>query len=376
MRFPLPPFRPEARRARYSGLPHHFYASSSQPLPLRELERLQDDEVTGLFDHLELGYARTGGHPKLLTEIARHYGAPITEECVLTFPGAQAGIFSTLISLLDENDHAVVVSPCYPSLENVPAALCETTRVRLRYERQWRLDLDEIRDNLRPNTRVIILNSPNAPTGSLIRARTQAQLVEIARERGAWIFSDEVYRLLELDVADRLPPVATLYEKGISLGVMSKPFGLGGLQIGWIACQRREILEATAQLQQYMAVCNAAPSELHAITAFRNAETIISRQRRICLDNMVLLDRFFEEYANLFEWVRPRSGCVGFPRLKSEVSVDDFAQQLADGPGVLVMPASVYDFAGNFFRIGFAHTTMPRSLERFEEFVDANRKSW
>jgi aspartate/methionine/tyrosine aminotransferase len=91
---------------------------------------------------------------------------------------------------------------------------------------------------------------------------------------------------------------------------------------------------------------------------------------------MLLLDEFFEHYAELFEWVRPKGGCVGFPLLKSDLPVEEFAQQLVDGPGVLIMPASVFDFAGNFFRIGFSRTTMPRSLERFKEFVDANRKSW
>lgn len=375
MKLPLPPFLPELRLAKYEKLPHLFYASSAEPYALRELESLQDDEVCEQLDRLELGYAPTGGHPMLLAEIASHYGAPIAAENVQTFPGAQTGIFSTLSSLLDKDDHAVVVSPCYPSLENLPAAICEASRVQLRYERQWEIDLDEIKAAFRANTKVLILNSPNAPTGSLISAETQEQLVELARERGVWIFSDEVYRMLELDSAHRLPPIATIYEKGISLGVMSKPFGLGGLQIGWIACQNREILEATAQLKNYMAVCNSAVAEFHAVTALRNKAAIISSRRQICLCNMALLDDFFEKYADLFEWVRPKSGCVGFPKLKSELSVEEFAQQLADGPGILVMPASVFDFPGNFFRIGFGRSTMPRSLERFTEWVDTHRHS-
>jgi len=376
MKLPLPPFRPEIRLARYEKLPHLFYASSAQPMSLRELEALQDDEVTELLANLELGYAPTGGHPMLLAEIAKHYGAPITDRSILTFPGAQTAIFNALVTLLGPEDHALVIGPCYPSLENVPAAICETDQVQLCYERQWRIDLDEIRDALRPNTKVIILNSPNAPTGSLISATDQDQLVEMARERGAWIFSDEVYRLLELDEADRLRPIATLYEKGLSLGVMSKPFGLGGLLIGWVACQDRAFLDEMAQLKNYMAVCNAAVSELQAVAALRSKKTIVERRRQICQENMVLLDEFFEVYGDLFEWVRPKSGCVGFPLLKSKHSVEDFAQQLVDGPGVLVMPASVFDFPGNFFRIGFGRTTMPRSLERFREFVDTTRGSW
>ena len=376
MRFPLPPFLPEVRLERYGGLPHLFYASSAQPLPLRELESLHDEEVAGLLRELELGYAPTGGHPRLLDEIARYYGPPIGEGNVLTFPGAQTAIFATLVTLLGPDDHVVVVSPCYPSLENVPAAICETARVELRYDRRWRLDLDEIEDALRPGTKAIILNAPNSPTGSLIGAEAQARLIELAGERGAWILSDEVYRLLELDVADRLPPIATLYDRGLSLGVMSKPFGLGGLQIGWIACQSREILDAVGRLKHYMAVSNAAVSELHAVTALRNAEAIVSRRRRICRENLALLDGFFARYAELFEWVRPKSGCVGFPLLRSRLPVEELAQRLAEGPGVLIHPASVFGFPGNFFRIGFGRTTMPRSLERFQEFVDADRKAW
>ena len=125
-----------------------------------------------------------------------------------------------------------------------------------------------------------------------------------------------------------------------------------------------------------MAVSNSAVSELLAVTALRNKEAIVSPRRRICQSNMVLLDQFFREYADLFEWVRPKSGCVGFPLLKSNLPVEDFAQQLADGPGVLIMPSSVFGFEGNFFRIGFSRTTMPQSLDRFKEFVDTHRKSW
>ena len=110
-------------------------------------------------------------------------------------------------------------------------------------------------------------------------------------------------------------------------------------------------------------------SELQAVTALRNQEAIVARRREICLSNLALLDEFFEEFADLFAWVRPVSGCVGFPQLQGGLSVEDFAQRLVDGPQILVMPASVFGCAGNFFRIGFGRTTMPRSLERFTEFV-------
>ena len=117
-------------------------------------------------------------------------------------------------------------------------------------------------------------------------------------------------------------------------------------------------------------------AEIHAIVALRFGGRIVSRQHEILLSNIPLLDRFFEDYGTWFEWIRPKSGCVGFVKFEGRPSVDDLAQQLIEQSGVFVMPASAFEFSGEFFRIGFGRTTMPESLERFMGFVENNKSDW
>jgi len=376
MKFPLPPFGPEVCLTKYGKSPYLFYASSAEPMTSKELKALEDESIADMWENLVLGYAPTNGHPLLIAEIASLYGSSIGSENVLCFPGAQTAIFALLASLLEEKDHCVIVCPCYPSLENIPAAICKTTRVYLKLENRWELDLNEIKDAITPNTKVIVLNSPNNPTGSLISEKTQIELVEIARKNGIWIFSDEVYRLLELDLKHRLTPMADLYEKGISLGVMSKAYGLGGLSIGWLVSRNKEVLKKCSNLRHYLSVSNAAGAEIQAIVALRSGDKITSIRRKIILDNMQILDSFFKEYEKWFEWVRPKSGCVAFVKFKGSISVDNLAQELIDQSGVLVMPASALNFPGNFFRIGFGRKNMPASLEKLVDFTNRNSKNW
>ena len=101
------------------------------------------------------------------------------------------------------------------------------------------LDLDLLRAALRPNTKLISINFPNNPTGKILPRASFDALVEICRSRGIWLFSDEVYRLIERDPALRLPQAADVYERGISLNVMSKAYGLAGLRINHLQVYRR-----------------------------------------------------------------------------------------------------------------------------------------
>jgi len=377
MKFPLPNFGPEVCLEKHHNLRYQFYASSSEPMTLKELKSLEDDSIAPMFQELVLSYAESNGGPLLLKEIAKIYGDSIVEENILCFPGAQTGIFTVLTSLLSSKDHCVLISPCYPSLENIPAAICETTKVMLKYADKWQLDLNAIAAAIRPNTKLIVLNSPNNPTGSLISQQAQQELVELARKHGIWIFSDEVYRLLEFDLKDRLAPIAEIYEKGISLGVMSKAYGLGGLCIGWVACQNKEILKKSSDLKHYFAVSNSAVSEIHAIVALRSSEIIVNQRREIILENMQLLDRFFANYHDWFEWIRPNAGCVGFVKFKSsKLSVTELLTQLVEQSEIFVMPASAFDFPEEFFRIGFGRRLMSKSLDQFQSFVDQHKENW
>jgi aspartate/methionine/tyrosine aminotransferase len=244
------------------------------------------------------------------------------------------------------------------------------TSVALDQVKHWKLGLEEVKQAFRPETKLIILNYPHNPTGTLLDKEVMEGIVELARKNGAYIFCDEVYRYMEVDETLRLPSIADAYEKGIALNVMTKSFGLAGLRIGWLACKEASFLSRAGSYKLYTSICNSAPSEILALIALRAKESILSRNRAIMLDNLRILHAFMERHQRQLSWVPPQSGTIAAIKLLLPVPVEKFAEDLVAERGVLIMPGSVFDLSGNIFRIGFGKKNMAPILSIFEEFLD------
>lgn len=367
---PIADFRLERYFARWEfAAPHLLCASDVEGLPLAELLSLADDETRALWDGLRLGYTEAAGHPLLRAEIASLYGGVSPDE-VLVFAGAEEAIYVFMRTVLGPGDRVVVTWPGYQSLYEVArAAGAEVDLLPLDRENGWALDLDLLRSTLAPTTRAVVLNFPHNPTGALPDLATSRGAVEIAREAGVLLFSDEVYRFLEHDPADRLPAAVDEYERGLSLGVMSKSFALAGLRIGWLATHDHDLLRRLASYKDYTSICSSAPSEVLALIALRARGAVLERSRRIIAGNLALLDPFFREWEGVLEWVRPRAGSTAFPRVVPEVEIDRFAAELMEREGVLILPGTLLDHPGGHFRIGFGRTDFPAGLERFGRFL-------
>jgi len=346
---------------------HLLCASDVQGYPMGELLALADDETRALWDGLELGYTESSGHPLLRREIASLYQTIEPDE-ILTFAGAEEAIFCLMNVLLGPGDHAVVTWPGYQSLYEVArAAGAEVTLHELHEANGWALDLDLLRRQVTPATRLIVVNAPHNPTGMLPDRATFDGLVAIAADSGARLFVDEVYRGLEFDEADRLPAGADALPMGISLGVMSKAYALAGLRIGWLATHDRALLARFAGFKDYTTICSSAPAEILSIVALRARDRVLGRSRAIIAANLERVDAFLDEWPDRFAWVRPRAGSIGFPRLTVPgVSIDDWAADLVETEGVLLLPGSQLGHPGNHFRIGFGRTDLPEALDRLE----------
>ena len=183
-------------------------------------------------------------------------------------------------------------------------------------------------------------------------------MIQLSKVRGAFIFCDEVYRYLEIDETKRLPSIADVYEKGIALNGMTKAFGLGGLRIGWVAVQDCDFLKRVGSYKLYTSACNSAPSEILALIALRAKEKMIKRNRAIMLDNLQVLDSFMRRQKGILSWIPPQSGPMALIKLLLPVSMETFVQELREKQGVLIMPGSVFDLSGPFFRIGFGKRDM------------------
>ncbi len=364
-------FKLEEYLARYEfSAKYLLCCSDAESFAMPEIIGMADEQERDLWNNLRLGYTEAPGLPLLRATVAHELYNGLDAENILMFAGAEEGIFCALNAIIEEDDHVIVLTPCYQSLLEIPKSKgADITEIQAKEENDWRIDLRAIYDAIKPNTKCIIINFPHNPTGQVIEQDELQALIEICESNGIWLFSDEVYRLLGSPNKPWAIPAACLYEKGISLGVMSKAFGMAGLRIGWIACQDKAILKKIEQMKHYTSICNSAPSEVLTLIALRNKDAILERNNKIVADNLRLLDQFFIEYRHLFEWVRPQGGCVGFVKYKGIGSIESFCEKLVNTQNVLLMPASIYDYASNHFRIGFGRKNMPQCLDQLKEFL-------
>jgi aspartate/methionine/tyrosine aminotransferase len=365
----LNPFKLERYFAQYEfAVEYLLCGSDCESRSIAELLSLEPGAEERFQTHW-LGYTESNGAPGLREQIARIY-TTIAPAQVLVHSGAEEAIFLFMQALLNPGDHVIVHWPCYQSLFEVARGLgCEVSLWKARAEQGWSLDLAELERELRPNTRAIVINTPHNPTGFLMKSEDYSHLVQIADDHGVVLFSDEVYRELEYDPSDRLPAGCDLSERAVSLGVMSKTYGLAGLRIGWIATRNAEIYERMASLKDYTTICSSAPSEFLAELALRHRQKLAERSLQIIRTNLELLDEFFAHRADRFTWQRPSAGPIAFPELL-DGDAADFCDRLVKQAGVLLLPGTAYDYPGNHFRIGFGRQNMPMALERLEWFLD------
>lgn len=371
----LPDFRLETHFSRWEfSARHHMTASDSQTTSMRDLLALADDDDRASWDNITLGYTETYGAPALRAAIAATYEG-LTAADILCFAGAEEGLYCAMLALLGPDDHAIVTVPNYQSMETLPVTIAgAVTGVPLRPENNWRLDIADVRAALKPNTKLICVNFPNNPTGAIADQETFAALARLCAERGIHLFSDEVYRGLERDASLRLPQAAELFERGISLNVMSKAYGLPGLRIGWIACRDHALLERMEKMKHYLSICNSRPSEVLATIALKGRAVILDRNRALVAANLEKLGAFFAEFPDLYEWRAPDGGCVGFARYLGADGVENHCRGLVEEAGVLLLPSSLFvsdllPVATDRFRVGFGRKDIEIGLAAWRRHI-------
>jgi hypothetical protein len=373
----LPDFRLETYLGKWEfTCRYHMTASDMQTLTLKELLAMAGPDAHERFENLPLHYIETVGTPALRGAVAATY-ANVAPGEILAFAGAEEGIFCAMHALLEKDDHAIVITPNYQSSEELPRSLCATSGVALDPHNDWALDLDLVNRAITSRTKLIAINFPHNPTGKVIDRGTFDGLVALCRRHGIWLFSDEVYRGLERDSAIRLPAVIDAYERGLSLGVMSKAYGLPGLRVGWIASRDRDLLHRMERVKHYLSICNAGPSEHLAVIALGAADRIIVRNRALIVRNLVAMDAFFAEFPQLFEWRHPDGGCIAFPRYLGTEGVETFCRRLVEEAGVVLLPASLYRSSltptpEQHFRVGFGRDHVPEGLAAMRAYLRAN----
>ncbi len=365
----LAPFKLERYFEKYEFVaPYLLSCSDCEPLSMVELLSWGDPLVLDLWETLNLGYTETRGHPLLRREIAGLYPGVEENQVMVCAPGE--GIFLVMNSLLREGDHVITMFPAYQSLYEVASGLgCRVEKWQAAGGDSWVFNPQDLETLINKDTRLIILNLPHNPTGAMLSREEFKKILTIAKERGIFVFCDEMYRYLELDEGIRLPSAVEVYDDAVSLCGLSKSFGLPGLRIGWLVTKNRTILDRLASFKDYTTICSSAPSEILAIGALRSRQRIIERNMGIIRGNIALLRKFLDKYSDILSWIPPQAGSLALCRLHAAMGTPEFCEAALEKQGVLLVPGQLMDVGGNFLRIGFGRKNMPEALARLEVYV-------
>jgi len=366
----IPDFELERYFARHEfSTPYQLGCSDCETFSVGEILALEDGAADPLME-LRLHYTAPQGHQSLREAIAGRY-EHIEPDQILVHTGAEEAIFNFMYVALNPGDHVIVHWPCYQSLFQVAADIgCQVDRWEALAANGWRLDLEDLVKRLRPETRVVVINSPHNPTGWLMPASTGQALLELSQQYGFIIFSDEVYRFLEYNPAARPPAFCDISPQAVSLGVMSKSYGLPGLRVGWIATRNHRVYQKMAAFKDYTTICNSAPAEYLATIALRHSEKLIGRNLNLIRENLAKLDAFFGRHPDILSWRPPQAGPIAFPSLTGDRSAENFCLDLLEKAGVLILPGMVYgnEYQGHV-RIGFGRKNLPDCLDRWAKYL-------
>jgi aspartate/methionine/tyrosine aminotransferase len=342
-------------------------SSDCESLSVADLLVLEPDAEERLH-RLQLGYTQVPGSHELRVAVASRYER-VEAADILALAAAEEGIFLVYHALIRPGDHVVVEAPCYGAAVEIARSTGATVSLwQRRHAEDWSHNLDELERLLRPDTKLVYINTPHNPTGTQMARATFEHIVELARERSIILFCDEVYQGLEHDPADRLPAACDLYQHAISLNTVSKAYGLPGLRIGWLASRDPTLLKRIREMKLYTTICSSAPSELLVALALRHGDHLVEHSRQLILANLPTVDAFFRRHCDLFDWVRPTAGPIGFPRITGDLHIQTWCEETATRANVLLLPGSVYE-EPRHIRIDFGRANLPTAIDRLDKYL-------
>ena len=365
------PFRLEKYFAEYEfTISKQLSCSDCETLPLSRILNLLDNEEKNDFLNMNLGYTESNGSTALREEIASLYQNFSADEIFVAAP--EECIYLTLNSLLDKGDRVMFLNPIYQSFESIPYSLgCENLKWNLENrEGHWNLDINVLEDEAKKGLKALFINFPHNPTGFLPSQDEFKQIVETAEKYNIFIFSDEMYWLLEHNYREPLSACCTVYENSVSLFGLSKSFGLPGLRIGWIATRRKDLYEKIAAMKHYTTICNSAPSEEVARIALRHREYLITRSSDIVRSNLGYAEGVFNDIRDIVQWNEPSGGSVAFPCFRNNISASDAADKLIKDHDLLMLPGNLFGFDDSYFRLGLGRKDFNDSLYTFKKFAE------
>ena len=343
-----------------------------QTLSLDELFELSLENKEAFFNNLckqKLGYGYISGMPDFKKGVAKLY-TTITPDDIIPTIGAAGANHLLFYSIIEPSDRVISVIPTYQQLYSIPQSFgADVQYLHLTPENNFLPDLQELKSLVNKNTKLICINNPNNPSGSLICEEMLLEIIDIAKSVGAYILSDEVYRGLNQS-DEYTPSVADLYDRGISVCSMSKIFSLAGLRLGWIATKDKQIMNSCIHHREYNMISCSLLDENIAALALKHYDKIIERNRVAIKKCLAILDEWVNNEKHI-SYIKPQAGTTAMLYYNFDMSSKDLCDKLAKEKGVFLTPGVCFE-TEHCFRVGYCKSpeVLKQGLEKISEFIN------
>ena len=334
-----------------------------------EMAGLDVEEYMMELADTRLTYSHIGGSPELLNGIASLYSDVIKPEHIIPMHGAIGANYHILMTLINPSDNMISVMPTYQQHYSIPESIGAEVRIlNLNLENHFLPDIDKLKELVDENTRVITMNSPNNPSGSLIPKDVMEQVIEVAKSVDAYVLCDEVYHGISED-GSYMYSVADLYEKGISVGSMSKSWSMAGVRLGWIVTRDMDLIHRCHERRDYDTISCAVIDDKLAALALANKDKIIERNREILNTNRKILDDWVNATPEVY-YQKPVAGTTALVYYKKNMPSRELCDRLIKETGVLFTPGECFEMEGAV-RIGYAFDSkvLQKGLDLFADFL-------
>jgi aspartate/methionine/tyrosine aminotransferase len=334
----------------YSTIRYNLAESSVRDRTLQELNLDLSNIVLAYGEHKGIMPLRT-----LITE-GSHI---ITPKDVLVTTGAAMALFVISTTLLSPKDHIIVIRPNYATNLETPRAIgCEMSIVDLDFDAKYDLNTEGVLSQIKPNTKLISLTNPHNPTGKIFPKEILENIIKVANAKGIYVVMDETYRDLNFQTP-LLPYYAELSPNVISVGSMSKSFGIPGIRIGWLICRDTVLMTTLLAAKEQMILGNAVIDEEIAYQVLNKKQEIMAKEHADSRLKFAYMKQWMHTQKHL-EWVEPQAGVVCFPRVKKEYNLDfpNFQHALYHDYQTVVGYGHWFEQSERHFRIGYAYPSM------------------
>lgn len=314
----------------------------------------------------KMNYGWIEGSPEFKEEVAKLY-RNMAADNILQTNGTTGANLVAILALVTRGDHVISMYPSYQQLYDIPKALgADVDLWEVQEAHDWIPKLDDLKKLVRPQTKLIALNNANNPTGTILTEEMLLEIVQIAKNVGAYVLVDEVYKPLAPDIF--VPSIVDLYDKGIATNSLSKTYSVPGIRIGWTA-SNKALADLFRKYRDYTMICAGVFDDYLAVHILRNKDAILERNQKLVLNNLAILQKWVENEPRV-SLVMPKAVSTSFIHLNIPLPVEAFCLDLLKETGVLLVPGNRFGQEG-YARLGYCGPVniLVSGLQKLSEYL-------